>query len=134
MREMWTELDAQYCESSDASYELEGMAEAGAAFLLARDRGRPIGCAALRPMSRLVAEVKRVYVQPEMRRAGVARRLMLELEILAREAGFRELWLETGIRQPASIQLYETLGYFVIPPYGKYKDKPWSVCYAKRLE
>ncbi|HEV8184586.1 MAG TPA: GNAT family N-acetyltransferase, partial [Chthoniobacterales bacterium] len=78
-------------------------------------------------------EVKRVYVAPHARRTGVARAIMNVLEQLARETGFTGIWLETGLRQPAAIRLYESLGYTRIAGFGDYKDDPLSVCYGKQL-
>lgn len=133
MREMWADLDALYGNSATTSFELSGMGDPRAAFIIARDGGTAVGCAAVRPISDEIAEVKRMYVRPELRRNGVARRLMSTLEQIARNGGFREIWLETGLPQVAAIRLYEQLGYTTIPPYGDYKDEPDSVCYAKRL-
>jgi ribosomal protein S18 acetylase RimI-like enzyme len=88
---------------------------------------------ALRPISAEVAEVKRLYVRPSARGRGVARQLMEEFEKVAAANGFREICLETGLRQPAAIRLYESLGYQPIAKFGEYKDEPLSVCYAKIL-
>ncbi len=74
-----------------------------------------------------------MYVQPAARRLGIARRLMEALEEIAREKGFREIWLETGLGQPAAIRLYENLGYTRIASFGDYAHDPVSVCYGKRL-
>ena len=134
MRAMWVDLDELYGNSALTSYELQGMEQPGAAFVLAREGGEAIACAALRPLSAQIAEVKRMYVRPEMRRKGVAQQLMATLEQIARDGGFNEIWLETGLPQVAAIRLYEKLGYTQIPPYGEYKHEPDSVCYAKRLE
>ena len=133
MRELWADLDVLYGKGTLVSYKLGGIDEPGAAFVIARDGDKAIGCAALRPMSREVVEVKRMYVQPAMRRLGVAREMMRVLEQRACDSGFREIWLETGKPQIAAMTLYEQLGYTKIPPYGIYKDDPVSVCYAKQL-
>jgi hypothetical protein len=42
--------------------------------------------------------------------------------------------LETGLRQPEAIALYESSGYTLIPGFGFYKDAPLSRCFARRLE
>ena len=64
------------------------------------------------------AEIKRMYVVPRAQRRGVARRVLAHLEETAREAGFEALVLETGIRQPEAIALYESSGYVRIPGFG----------------
>lgn len=78
-------------------------------------------------------EVKRVWVHPEHRRNGLARRLMDELERGARQVGFRRLVLETGTAQPEAMAMYERLGYEPIEKYGKYATAEQQRCYGKRL-
>lgn len=79
------------------------------------------------------AEVKRMYVVPRMRGAGVARRMLAHLEESAAGAGAEVLLLETGLRQPEAIALYESSGYTRVPGFGYYRDAPLSRCYGKRL-
>jgi GNAT superfamily N-acetyltransferase len=55
--------------------------------LLARLHGQPIACGALKFHQRRPAELKRMWIAPAERGAGVARRLLGELERTAREAG-----------------------------------------------
>lgn len=133
MREMCAEIDRLYGNTVPTAFEVHGMDRPGAAFIIARELGQPVACAALRPISAEIAEVKRMYVRPEMRRKGVARQLMVTLEQIASDSGFRKIWLETGLPQVGAIRLYEQLGYTTIPSYGKYKDERENVCYAKSL-
>lgn len=81
----------------------------------------------------VTAEVKRMYVVPAAQRRGHARRVLAHLEATAAEAGFEALVLETGMRQPEAMALYESAGYVAVPPFGYYKDSPVSRCFAKRL-
>ena len=41
--------------------------------------------------------------------------------------------LETGIRQPEAIALYESSGYLPMPGFGFYRDEPLSRCMARSL-
>ena len=102
-------------------------------FLIARDDGDAVGCAAVRFLDARTAEVKRMYTSPRVRGTGVARRLLDELEAFARERGARRLVLETGPRQPEAITLYERSGFVVVPCWGEYADGNNSVCYEKPL-
>lgn len=102
-------------------------------FLLARVGGVAVGCGAFRPLEEGVAEIKRMYVEPEYRGRGIARRLLAELEARARRHGYAAVRLETGTAQPEAIRLYESAGYRRIPNYGYYKDHPLSVCFEKPL-
>ena len=79
------------------------------------------------------AEVKRMYVVPHARGTGIARRMLAHLETTAAAAGARALVLETGLRQPEAIALYESSGYTPIPGFGYYKDSQLSRCFGKRL-
>lgn len=106
-------------------------------FLVARLDGEPVGCGAVRPArggAAGVAEIKRMYTAPVARRRGVSRALLARLESEAAALGYRRVQLETGLRQPEAIALYETAGYHRIPSYGQYEGHDLSVCFAKDLD
>ena len=63
-----------------------------------------------------------------------SRALLARLESEAAALGYRRLQLETGLRQPEAIALYESAGYHRIPSYGQYEGDELSVCFAKELE
>jgi putative acetyltransferase len=96
--------------------------------------GRAVACGGVRRLRDGIAEIKRMYVEPQVRGRGISRALLAALESAAREAGYREVWLETGLGQPEAMALYEASGYAPITPYGHYKDHDGSRCYAKRLK
>jgi GNAT superfamily N-acetyltransferase len=103
-------------------------------FLVAWSAGEPVGCGAVKPTGQSgVGEVKRMYVAPTARRRGVSRRLLAGLEARAAELGYERLLLETGAPQPEAIALYDSAGWHRIVPYGRWKDSPSSVCFAKDL-
>ncbi|TIC88210.1 GNAT family N-acetyltransferase [Nocardioides sp. GY 10113] len=79
------------------------------------------------------AEIKRMYVVPERRGNGIARLVLAELERTAARAGVAVLVLETGLKQPEAIALYESAGYVPVPGFGHYRDSPLSRCFGKRL-
>ena len=80
------------------------------------------------------AEVKRVYVRPEARGLGLAKKIMARLEDEARAAGMAIARLETGIHQPEALGLYRALGYADRGPFGGYPTgDPMSVFMEKRL-
>lgn len=82
------------------------------------------------------AELKRMFVVPQARGLGLARRILARLEDDARNAGRRRIVLETGTRQPEAIALYESSGYRLLPPeqaFGVYRCHPLSRHYAKAL-
>lgn len=83
--------------------------------------------------SSATAEVKRMYVAAPGRRRGLARAMLAHLEDTARLAGAEVMVLETGIRQPEAISLYESSGYRPVPGFGFYRDSPISRCFARSL-
>ena len=79
------------------------------------------------------AEVKRMYVVPQARGRGFARRMLAALEAGAAAAGRTRMVLETGQMQPEAIALYASCGYTPVAKFGHYKDSPLSVCLGKSL-
>jgi GNAT superfamily N-acetyltransferase len=94
------------------------LAPPGGVFLLAHDGALPIGCGGLRTLAPGLGEVKRMYVVPSARRRGVARRILDELEVLARELGHRRVRLDTNAVQPEAVALYHACGYREIADYN----------------
>jgi putative acetyltransferase len=106
---------------------------ARSAFLVGSLAGRPVACGAYRPMSPDVAEIKRMYVEPDYRGQGLGLLILQELEMRARRDGYSRARLETGTLQPEAIRLYERAGYHRIDNYGIYVGNPRSVCFEKAL-
>ncbi|TXS00620.1 GNAT family N-acetyltransferase, partial [Streptomyces sp. adm13(2018)] len=79
------------------------------------------------------AELKRMYVIPEARGLGLARRILSALESDARTAGRTRMVLETGTAQPEAIALYTSSGYEPCTKFGLYRTYENSRCYAKPL-
>ena len=94
---------------------------------------RPIGCGAIKPYAPGTVEVKRMYTSPDNRAAGIASRVLAELETWAMELHCDKCVLETGKRQADAIGLYKKNGYRVIPNYGQYASVENSVCLEKNL-
>ena len=102
--------------------------------LLAIDSdGTPLAHAALRDLWG-EWEVKRLIVDQKARGLGIGRRIMAELETLARAGGAKRLILQTGDRQPEAVALYERSGYTGIEIYGPYVTAfAFSLCFEKQL-
>ena len=103
-------------------------------FLVACADDGPVGCGGIRDHADGIAELKRMYVVPAARRTGVARGLLAELEGRAVALGYTRIRLETGVRQPEAIALYESCGYAPIERYGHYRASPLSRCFEKELD
>ena len=102
-------------------------------FVMARMDGRPVGCGAVRLLDPTTVEVKRMYVEPEMRGRGVAKQILAHLEGAGRELGARRAVLETGLYQDEAIGLYRRAGYREVDCWGEYATSPTSVCYEKAI-
>jgi GNAT superfamily N-acetyltransferase len=103
-------------------------------FVVARDDGTPVGCAAARRISPSTAELKRMFVVPAARGKGTGRAILGQLEAWARSEGLSRLVLECGLLQREAVTLYTSVGFVQIPCFGEYADAPLSVCYAKQLQ
>jgi GNAT superfamily N-acetyltransferase len=135
MRRLTLELAARYdfLDDGTGNFCPDDVLVAGAAFLIGRVEGQPAACAALKPMSPGVGEVKRVFVDLPCRGRGYGRLLLREIERNAIQFGYHTLRLESGTRQPESLCLYESEGYRRIPNFEPYIESHWSVCYEKVL-
>lgn len=91
-------------------------------FVVARRGERVVGCAGLRLEGTDVppgaGEIKRMWVDPEMRGQGLGRRLLAHLTDLAREAGLRRIVLDTADDLTAARALYLREGFVEIEPYN----------------
>lgn len=97
------------------------------------DNGQAVGCGAIKEYEENVMEVKRMFVLPEKRGKGFASIVLKELENWAAELGYPTCILETGIKQPEAIRLYEKNNYKRIPNYGQYAEVESSVCFQKNV-
>lgn len=85
---------------------------------LALAAGKPAGCAALRPLFHRDAEIKRVYVRPEHRGAGLGRILAARVIEEARALGYETLKLDTLPGMKAAQRMYEDFGFRDTAPYN----------------
>ncbi|WP_327156455.1 GNAT family N-acetyltransferase [Streptomyces tubercidicus] len=109
-------------------------------YLIAYDGGRPLATGGWRRQEDAAegyavgdAEIKRMYVVPEARGRGLARRILAALEADARAAGRTRMVLETGIKQPEALELYASCGYALVKKFGLYRTYDDSRCMAKSL-
>jgi len=132
------ELDAYqkplYPLESHYGIDIAALAQPHVLFAVARDEARrAMGCAAI-VVGPDYGELKRMFVRPQQRGGGVARALLAFLEARAAAQGCTLLTLETGIRQPEALGLYERSGFQRCGPFGNYPNDPLSVFMRKRIE
>ena len=92
-----------------------------------------VGCGAMKQYDDDTMEVKRMFVKPTSRGNGIATIVLKEVENWAKELNFSKCILETGIKQPEAIALYQKNNYTQIPNYGQYETVESSVCFEKTL-
>jgi DNA-binding MarR family transcriptional regulator/GNAT superfamily N-acetyltransferase len=91
--------------------------------LVATLHAEPVGCAGLKFHTGEPAEVKRMWVSPEVRGLGLGRRLLAELEKQASARGTEVLRLETNRNLTEAIALYRATGYTEVPAFN---DEPYA--------
>jgi DNA-binding MarR family transcriptional regulator len=91
--------------------------------LVARLRARPVGCGALKLHPGEPTELKRMWVDPNVRGLGLGRRLLRELEQRAANAGSTTIRLETNGSLTEAIALYRSAGYDEVPAFN---DEPYA--------
>jgi len=101
--------------------------------VIAYEDGSPAGCGCFKKINDSTVEVKRMFTLKEYRGKGIAYKILLELEQLAKEQGFTTVILETGDKQLAAIKLYNKSSYMVTENYEPYINMPASICMKKEL-
>lgn len=119
-------IDPEHFEDPEGAFFVGYLDDGPVAMGGWRRHGVPAGVDA--PSS---VEIKRMFVVPEARGKGYARRILAHLETTAIAAGAGSIILETGLMQPEAIALYESSGYVPIPGFGYYAQAPLSRCFAK---
>jgi putative acetyltransferase len=131
-------LDAQmtalYPPESNHLLDIAALSDPAVTFLVVRNGRKAIGCGALLRDPRGWGEVKRMFVRPEQRGRGIGKRVVAELEAMARNARLPLLRLETGIHNVDAIGLYRGAGFTECPAFGDYAPDPLSVFMEKRVE
>lgn len=92
-------------------------ARPGGVVLIARDGADAAGAIAYRMVEPGVAEMKRLYVRPAFRGAGLGRELANELIEDARARGYRTMLLDTLASMSSARALYRDLGFVPVAPY-----------------
>ncbi|AXI03563.1 GNAT family N-acetyltransferase [Aquirhabdus parva] len=78
-------------------------------------------------------EIKRLFVFEEYRGLGISKEIMCALESSLID---QEIWiarLETGVKQPEAIALYQKIGYIERGPFASYLPDPLSLFMEKTL-
>jgi DNA-binding MarR family transcriptional regulator/GNAT superfamily N-acetyltransferase len=127
LHEYFAELDRRFDTGFDPALSIpaleDEMRPPAGLFLVAKLRGDPIGCGALKFRGKGPADIKRMWVAESARGLGVGRRILIELEENAATHGVREVRLETNKSLVEAISLYRSAGYLEVAPFN---DEPYA--------
>jgi GNAT superfamily N-acetyltransferase len=92
-------------------YPPEAFAPPVGNFLLLIRDGETIAGGAFKTYDERTAEFKRIWTRPDLRRQGLALKVLVELEAQAARQDYERVYLTTGFRQPEAVGLYLRYGY-----------------------
>nr|WP_205930421.1 GNAT family N-acetyltransferase [Rhizobium leguminosarum] len=95
-------------------YPPEAFAPPNGNFLLLIRNDETIGGGAFKNYDERTAEFKRIWTRSDLRRQGLARKVLVELEAQAARQGYSRIYLTTGFRQPEAVGLYLSYGYIAL--------------------
>lgn len=122
-RELGDRFDGGFDPELSILPSLEEFAPPRGIFLVVQLDGEPVGCGGLKPVSTDAAYLKRMWIAPDARGRGLARRLLGALEEQARMLGYSIVRLETNKTLVEALQLYRSSGYCEVPPFN---DEPYA--------
>lgn len=100
-------------------------------FVIAELNSEIVGCGAIRPISEKTGEVKRMFAKYP--RKNIGQSILTFLETKARELNYKDLVLETRVKNEEACLFYLNSKYEKIPNYGKYTSRLDAVCFQKKL-
>lgn len=99
--------------------------------IVAYEADQPVGCGAMKEYEEGIMEIKRMFVPIEKRGKGIAGKILTELQVWAKELGYKKCVLETGDKMIEAIGLYKKNNFCIIKNYGQYAEVENSVCFEK---
>lgn len=91
------------------------------ALIIAFIDGKAAGCVGIKKFSDEICELKRLYVRPEFRNSGLGRLFCEKMIELARDRGYKKMYLDTLPALDVAVRMYYRLGFYEI---DKYYDNP----------
>ncbi|ANZ61338.1 acetyltransferase [Secundilactobacillus paracollinoides] len=87
------------------------------ALLIAEIDGQPAGVVAVHEFSEGVAELKRLYVDPNFRQFGLGAELVERIIAIATDKGYQRIRLDTLPTMTGAQKIYRALGFHAIEAY-----------------
>jgi DNA-binding MarR family transcriptional regulator/RimJ/RimL family protein N-acetyltransferase len=133
--QFFAELDRRFpggFDPGDATgHDSAAMSPPAGAFVVATSDGDPVACGGVQQIGPGIGEIKRMWVHPDWRGAGLGSRMLAHLEERARALGHREIRLDTNGTLVEAIAMYERAGYRAVE---RYNDNPYAEAFfAKDL-
>ncbi|MCP2267469.1 GNAT family N-acetyltransferase [Promicromonospora thailandica] len=100
------------------------------AFLVATSDGVPVACGGVRLLGDATGEIKRMWVHPGWRGAGLGTRLLRALEDEARRLGCTRAVLDSNRVLTEALAMYGRAGYREIEPYSL--DNPYADAFFEK--
>ena len=113
------ELGGTYAAEQRHGLKIEEIFRPNVRFFIARLDGVAAGCGAI-GLYDGYAELKRMFVRPDMRGRGVIQAVLARLEAEATARGYSRITLETGDVLHAAHKIYERAGYRRCAAFGNY--------------
>jgi GNAT superfamily N-acetyltransferase len=121
--ELGERFDAGFDPTLGISAHAHELTPPGGLLLVAYLREEPIGCGAIKFHENAPGEIKRMWVAPRARGLGLGRRLLLNLEQCARDAGVTILHLETNRTLIEAVEMYRHSRYQEVEAFN---DEPYA--------
>lgn len=129
----FAELDERFPGGFDASRararDAVAMRPGAGTFVVATSDGCPVSCGGVQTIGAGVGEIKRMWVHPRWRGAGLGARLLRHLEDLAAGLGHGVVRLDTNGTLTEALALYERAGY---RPIERYNDNPYAQAWFEK--
>lgn len=110
------DLCFQNFEAELADLERQYGPPAGCLLLVEQDR-QALGCCGVRLWENDIAELKRMYLKPELRGQGLGATLLMRALEQAGALGYKRIRLDTLPSMQAAIHIYRRFGFTDIPAY-----------------
>lgn len=136
IRDHVTDLAGHSPEESCHVLDLEALRAPDITFWSVWEDEELAGCGALKALDATHGEIKSMRTASTHLRRGVAAKLLDHIIREAGARGFQRLSLETGphdLFAPAR-SLYARFGFETCPPFGPYREDPYSVFMTKSLD
>ena len=130
MHELTVRFEDGFQPNEGPSAEPHELVHPRGVFLVGMLEGRPVACGALKNLAPGVGEIKRMWVAPQARGLGIAKRILSELERHASELGFNTIRLDTNKALSEAAAMYKKFGYVEIE---RYNDNPYAHMWFQKI-